>query len=66
MEELADQKEFAELEKVYQECAEAAHMVFVDNHNAGYYINSYTTKLNPTLDKVLQRLLKRVRRMHEM
>ena len=38
-------------------------MAFVDNHNAGYYINSYTTKLNPTLDNVLRRLLDSVRRL---
>lgn len=63
LEEPVDQKEIAELEKVYKACTEAAHMAFVDNHNAGYYINSYTTKLNPTLDNVLRRLLDSVRRL---
>ena len=44
----------------------AAHLAFADNHNAGYYINSYTTKLNPTMDNVLKRLLESVRRLqHE-
>ena len=35
----------------------------VDNHNAGYYTNSYTTKLSPALDNVLKRLLGNVRRL---
>ena len=52
-----------EIEKVYKACNDAAHMAFVDNHNAGYYINSYTTKLNPSLDNVLKRLLESVRRL---
>ena len=51
------------MEKVYTECNRAAHMAFVDNHNAGYYINSYTTKLNPTMDNVLKKLLDSVRRL---
>ena len=39
-------------------------MAFADNHNAGYYITSYTTKLNPSsLDNVLKRLLESVRRL---
>ena len=29
-------------------CAKAALATFVDAHNIGYYVNSYTTKLNPT------------------
>ena len=56
-------EELAEVEKVYKECNLAAHNAFVDNHNAGYYINSYTTKLNPTLDNALKRLLESVRRL---
>ena len=52
-----------ELEKIFQECTKAANAAFADNHNAGYYINSYTTKLNPTLDNVLKRLLDSVRRL---
>ena len=43
----------------------AAKAVFVDAHNTGYYINAYTTKLNPTMDTVLQRLLEGVRRLHD-
>ena len=43
----------------------AALAAFVDAHNAGYYINAYTTKLNPTMDDVLQRLLEGVRRLTE-
>ena len=56
-------EELAELEKVFQECSKAANAAFADNHNAGYYINSYTTKLSPTLDNVLKRLLDSVRRL---
>ena len=63
LEDPVSQDELAELEKVHKECTKAAHMAFVDNHNAGYYINSYTTKLNPTLDNVLKRLLDSVRRL---
>ena len=63
LEEPVDKEELAEMEKVYKESNQAAHMAFVDNHNAGYYINSYTTKLNPTLDNVLRRLLDSVRRL---
>ena len=48
-----DKEELAEMEKVYKDCRGAAHMAFVDNHNAGYDINSYTTKLNPTMDNQL-------------
>ena len=41
-----------------------AKLLFADAHNAGFYINSYTTKLNPGMDAVLQRLLEGVRRLH--
>ena len=41
----------------------ASLALFVDAHNTGYYINSYTTKLNPTMDNVLRRLLDGVRRL---
>ena len=58
-----NKEELAEMENVYKECNRAAHMAFVDNHNAGYYINSYTTKLNPTMDNVLRKLLDSVRRL---
>ena len=63
LEEPVDKEELAEIEKVYTECNRAAHMAFVDNHNAGYYINSYTAKLNPTMDNVLKKLLDSVRRL---
>ena len=43
--------------------AKAALATFVDAHNTGYYVNSYTTKLNPTMDGVLQRLLDGVRHL---
>ena len=63
LEEPVNQEELADLEKFYNSRTAAAHMAFVDNHNAGYYINSYTTKLNPTLDNVLKKLLDSVRRL---
>ena len=37
--------------------------LFSDAHNASYYINSYTTKVNPTMDDVLRNLLDGVRRL---
>jgi len=40
-------------------------MAFVDNNNAKYYIYSYTTKLNRTMDSVLKRLLESVRRLQD-
>merc|ERR1711963_525246 len=58
-----DREEITQIENVYMECNRAAHNAFVDNHNAGYYINSYTTKLNPTMDNVLKKLLDGVRRL---
>ena len=39
--------------------------LFVDAHNTGCYINSYTTKVNPTMDNVLRRLLDGLRRLHD-
>ena len=41
-----------------------SRLLFAGAHNAGFYINSYTTKLNPGMDTVLQRLLEGVRRLH--
>ena len=38
---------------------------FVDAHNTSYYVNSYTTKVNPTMDDVLQKLLDGVRRLKD-
>ena len=43
----------------------AALDAFVDGHNTGYYVNSYTTKLNPTMDDVLRKLLDGVRRLND-
>ena len=39
--------------------------MFVDAHNTGYYINSYTTKLNPTMDTVLEKLMAGIRRLQD-
>ena len=39
--------------------------MFVDAHNTGYYVNAYTTKLNPTMDDVLRKLLDGVRRLND-
>ncbi|CAK0911448.1 unnamed protein product, partial [Prorocentrum cordatum] len=36
---------------------------FVDAHNASYYVNSYTTKVHPSMDDVLCKLLDGVRRL---
>ena len=36
---------------------------FVDAHNTSYYVNSYTTKVNPCMDDVLRKLLDGVRRL---
>ena len=45
--------------------AAAAHAlaIYSDAHNADFYINSYTTEINPTLDDVLRNLLDGVRRL---
>ena len=40
----------AEATELYEAGRRAALAMFVDAHNTGYYINSYTTKLNPTMD----------------
>ena len=45
--------------------SQAALAMFVDAHNTGYLVNSYTTKLNPTMDGVLQKLLDGVRRLQD-
>ena len=39
--------------------------MFVDSHNTGYYINSYTTKVNPGMDNVMEKLLNGVRRLRD-
>jgi hypothetical protein len=43
----------------------AAVASFVDAHNTSYYINAYTTKVNPTMDGVLCKLLEGVRRLRD-
>ena len=43
----------------------AASLAFMDAVNAGYYINSYTTKVNPGMGNVLQRLCDGVRRLRD-
>ena len=37
--------------------------MFVDARNAGYYINSCTTRANPTMGTVLEKLLAGARRL---
>jgi len=38
---------------------------FIDAHNTSYYVNAYTTKVNPTMDDVLSKLLDGVRRLRD-
>ena len=52
------------LEELKTASAAAALGAFVDSHNAGYCVNSYTTKLNPTLDGVLSKLMGAVRQLN--
>ena len=58
----ADAEEFQKLAKPL---ARAIVASFVDAHNTGYCINSYTTKVNPKMDNVLRRLFDGVRRLHD-
>ena len=44
---------------------QAALLAFMDAVNAGYYINSYTTKVNPGMGDVLQKLCDGVRRLRD-
>jgi len=46
-------------------CLASGRAIFTDAHNAGFYINSYTTKVNPTMDNVMRRLMEGVRRLHD-
>ena len=39
--------------------------MFVDSHNTGYYINTYTTKVNPGMDNVMEKLINGVRRLRD-
>ena len=50
---------------VCQAARAAAVAAFVDAHNTSYYVNSYTTKVNPTMDDVLCKLLDSVRRLKD-
>ena len=52
-------------ERLVQGAERVSLALFVDAHNTGYYINSYTTDLNPTMDNVLRRLLDGVHRLRE-
>ena len=52
-------------ELLYEAGSRAALAMFVDAHNANYYMNSYTTKMNPTMDTVLEKLLAGVRRLND-
>ena len=62
----ASQEDAASLsDALYEAGTQAAVAMFVDAHNTGYYINSYTTKLNPTMDTVLEKLLAGVRRLQD-
>ena len=50
---------------VHEAVARAASAMFVDAHNTGYYINAYTTKSNPGMDNVMQKLLAGLRRLKD-
>ena len=61
----ADDEAAADGDPLSKAGGRAALAMFVDAHNTGYYINSYTTKLNPTMDTVLEKLLAGVTRLKE-
>ena len=50
---------------VHEAVARAASAMFVDAHNTGFYINAYTTKSNPGMDNVMQKLLAGLRRLKD-
>ena len=52
-----------DLDKVNEDAVQCASAMFVDAHNTGFYINSYTTKVAPGMDGVLNQLVKGVRRL---
>ena len=54
-----------ERDRFFAAASSASSAMFVDAHNTGYYVNSYTTKLNPTMDSVLRNLLDGVRRLQQ-
>ena len=51
--------------KVKQAMEKNALATFIDAHNTSYYVNAYTTKINPTMDHVLNKLLDGVRRLRD-
>jgi len=53
-----------DVDGIRKACTAAAMDMFVDAHNAGYYINSYTTKVNATMDTVLRNLMEGIRNLH--
>jgi len=53
-----------EVSATMKACLRAGRDIFIDAHNTGFYINSYTTKVNPTMDNVLQRIMQGIRRLH--
>ena len=60
---MADADDNSGAEEILRTASKAALAIFVDAHNTGYYVNAYTTKLNPTMDGVLKRLLDGMRRL---
>ena len=48
---------------VHLSAERAATAMFVDSHNTGFYINSYTTKVNPGMDGVMDKLTAGLRRL---
>ena len=53
-----------DLASLLSTCAAATKDMFVDAHNAGYYINSYTTKVNPGMDNVMRKIMEGIRNLH--
>ena len=51
--------------KFQQAMEKNALATFIDAHNTSYYVNAYTTKVNPTMDDVLSKLLDGVRRLRD-
>ena len=49
---------------MFSSCAAAAKDMVVDAHNAGYYINSYTTKVNPGMDNVMRKIMEGICNLH--
>ena len=57
--------QFADLDKLTQEVERETRALFQDAHNAGFYINEYTTKVNVLGDKLLQGLRKAAERQRD-